>query len=48
MNATVTRSDVGPNDASADFERRVLPDHGEWWTKSWTIAKVSEGIDGSI
>lgn len=30
-----------PNDAQGEFEGRTLPDHGEWWSRSWT-AEVLE------
>jgi hypothetical protein len=34
-----------PNDAAGEFEGRMLPDHGEWWTLSWRVAdrQVSAG-----
>lgn len=32
-----------PNDAQGSFEGRTLPDHGEWWTRSWTVAEIDDG-----
>jgi hypothetical protein len=26
-----------PNDAPGVFEGRTLPDHGEWWARSWSV-----------
>ena len=37
-----------PNDAPADFEGRRLPDHGEWWTTSWTVAELSDGTEAVL
>jgi len=37
-----------PNDAPADFEGRALPDHGEWWTTSWTVAEASGGEEAVV
>ena len=31
-----------PNDAAGSFEERVLPDHGEWWNRSWTADVVED------
>ena len=30
-----------PNDAPGEFEGRTLPDHGEWWARSWSVDDVS-------
>ena len=30
-----------PNDAPGTFEGRELPDHGEWWARSWSTADSS-------
>jgi hypothetical protein len=30
-----------PNDAPGEFEGRVLPDHGEWWTMRWDAVDMS-------
>ena len=27
---------------------RVLPDHGEWWTTAWSVAKVSDGQEAIV
>ena len=32
-----------PNDAEGEFDGRRLPDHGEWWAKSWDAEIVSSG-----
>ncbi len=32
-----------PNDAPGPFDGRTLPDHGEWWSHSWTHKKLSDG-----
>lgn len=32
-----------PNDAKGSFEGRDLPDHGEWWARSWDVAEVGGG-----
>ncbi len=32
-----------PNDAPGEFEGRQLPDHGEWWTMSWTVVSTADG-----
>ncbi len=32
-----------PNDAPGEFEGRLLPDHGEWWTREWAVDEVREG-----
>jgi hypothetical protein len=37
-----------PNDAPTDFEGRVLPDHGEWWTTPWAVAEASDGVEAVI
>jgi hypothetical protein len=37
-----------PNDAPADFEGRVLPDHGEWWTTAWTVAEATGGVEAVV
>jgi hypothetical protein len=37
-----------PNDAPADFEGRALPDHGEWWTTAWTVAKACGGAEAIV
>jgi hypothetical protein len=30
-----------PNDAPGSFEGRTLPDHAEWWARSWSISDSS-------
>jgi len=30
-----------PNDAAGSFEGRTLPDHGEWWARSWSVTDES-------
>jgi hypothetical protein len=30
-----------PNDAPGSFEGRELPDHGEWWARSWSVSDSS-------
>ena len=37
-----------PNDASAEFEGRALPDHGEWWTTQWSVAEMSSGAEAVV
>jgi hypothetical protein len=37
-----------PNDAPGRFEGRELPDHGEWWTLSWTIAEMAGGPSARV
>jgi len=37
-----------PNDAPNEFEGRVLPDHGEWWTTAWTVAEASGGAEAVV
>ena len=37
-----------PNDAPTDFEGRVLPDHGEWWTTAWTVAEATGGAEAVV
>ena len=32
-----------PNDAPGSFEGRMLPDHGEWWTRSWDSEAADHG-----
>ncbi len=32
-----------PNDAPGPFEGRDLPDHGEWWARSWSVDDISDG-----
>ena len=32
-----------PNDAPGEFEGRLLPDHGEWWTRRWIVEEVDDG-----
>jgi galactose mutarotase-like enzyme len=34
-----------PNDAAAAFEGRDLPDHGEWWARSWEVDAIEQGDD---
>lgn len=34
-----------PNDAEGEFEGRLLPDHGEWWSKPWTADVAASGPD---
>ena len=31
-----------PNDAKGSFEGRDLPDHGEWWSRSWTADALED------
>ncbi len=31
-----------PNDAAGTFDGRDLPDHGEWWSRSWTADAVED------
>ena len=37
-----------PNDAPAEFEGRVLPDHGELWTASWSVSETSAGSEAVV
>lgn len=37
-----------PNDAPGTFEGRDLPDHGEWWTKRWSVIDSSTGPLASV
>lgn len=37
-----------PNDAPGPFEGRQLPDHGEWWTWSWSIADMAGGPSARV
>ena len=37
-----------PNDAPGEFEGRALPDHGEWWSASWTVEEASDGGDAVL
>jgi hypothetical protein len=37
-----------PNDAPGPFEGRELPDHGEWWTRSWTVVESSNGAVATL
>jgi hypothetical protein len=30
-----------PNDAPGPFQERDLPDHGEWWARSWSVSDSS-------
>lgn len=32
-----------PNDAAGQFEGRDLPDHGIWWTTTWTVETATGG-----
>ncbi len=31
-----------PNDAAGEFDGLALPDHGEWWSRSWTADVVED------
>jgi hypothetical protein len=31
-----------PNDAAGEFDGRSLPDHGEWWSRSWEADVVED------
>ena len=31
-----------PNDAAGDFDGKALPDHGEWWSRSWTADAIED------
>ena len=33
-----------PNDAASEFDGRVLPDHGEWWSREWDAEEIE--VDG--
>lgn len=35
-----------PNDAAGRFEGRDLPDHGEWWTASWSVVPTHSDFPG--
>ncbi len=37
-----------PNDAAGEFQGRLLPDHGEWWTMSWEASAAREGGDAVV
>ncbi|HET9983154.1 MAG TPA: hypothetical protein VFQ38_06195 [Longimicrobiales bacterium] len=37
-----------PNDAPGSFEGCLLPDHGEWWTSSWTVTEASGGAEACV
>ena len=37
-----------PNDAPGEFEGRLLPDHGEWWTTAWTVAEAAGGQEAMV
>jgi hypothetical protein len=37
-----------PNDAPGSFEGRELPDHGEWWARSWTVDDSSSGAGARL
>jgi len=37
-----------PNDAPGRFEGRALPDHGEWWVKSWLAEQSREGDAATV
>lgn len=37
-----------PNDASGQFEGRVLPDHGAWWTTAWRVTDSGAGSDAFV
>jgi hypothetical protein len=37
-----------PNDAPGQFENRLLPDHGEWWTSSWSATDVSDASGAAV
>jgi hypothetical protein len=37
-----------PNDAPGIFEGRQLPDHGEWWTMSWSVTDVIGGTEPTV
>lgn len=32
-----------PNDAPGEFEGQMLLDHGEWWSRAWTVAEEIVG-----
>src|SRR5690606_23610749 len=37
-----------PNDAPGEFEGRQLPDHGEWWTMSWSVRSTADGDEARL
>jgi hypothetical protein len=37
-----------PNDAAGEFEGRDLPDHGIWWTTSWTVEESTGGAEAVV
>jgi hypothetical protein len=37
-----------PNDAACFFEGRDLPDHGEWWTMSWSVIDATSGPEATV
>lgn len=37
-----------PNDAPGSFEGHLLPDHGEWWTSSWTVTAATGGAEALV
>lgn len=37
-----------PNDAAGSFDGRELPDHGEWWSSSWTVREPSGSTEAEL
>jgi hypothetical protein len=37
-----------PNDAPGSSEGRTLPDHGEWWAKSWNVIDATGGETATL
>lgn len=37
-----------PNDAPGHFEGRDLPDHGEWWSRDWSVELAEESDNEAV